>query len=226
MKIKNIKNSFPLVCLTILLTMSIKVNAGIIQIGHLSGSDDGRSLTIQDSLNNYEWLRLDVLAGLNYEQTLAATQAEFSGWKIAGVKQATQFYSALAGETGCAQVSAQSGCNRVAGDFVGLFGDNGIIGRDVFAFYHGSERDAGLFGWSPTSNNLLRFDSWGSFARTDLYSRTGAIASQAISWLLYKDLNPIERRITNAISEPGLSVFLLSLLLLMLGRRTTKVLPL
>ena len=57
---------------SILLLVSVQVNASPVTVGSLSSDDDGSTQIITDTYNNFEWLRWDVLADLNYTQTLAA----------------------------------------------------------------------------------------------------------------------------------------------------------
>jgi len=59
-----------------ILLVSAQVGAAIITIGSLSTETDGSSEIINGSLNNREWLRWDILAKLNYAQTVAITTIE------------------------------------------------------------------------------------------------------------------------------------------------------
>ena len=84
----------------LILSVSGFTNAGLITIGSLSSNDDGSTQIINDSLNEREWLRWDVLADLNYTQALAATTSgAYSDWTIATENDAIMFMTALTGLT-------------------------------------------------------------------------------------------------------------------------------
>ena len=65
--------------------------------GALTSNDDGSTEIIADSLNNYEWLRWDVLDTLTYAETLVAisTGGAYEGWQIAHNAEAQLFVDAL-----------------------------------------------------------------------------------------------------------------------------------
>lgn len=74
-----------------------------VSVGAMS-RQDGSNL-IEDPLNNRQWLGWDVTRGLNYTQTLAATQAggAFAGFRVAHSADAVLFVNAMLGlPNGCA----------------------------------------------------------------------------------------------------------------------------
>jgi len=88
----------------IALVLSSSANAAIVSIGYLT-TDDGylspnASNIIHDSLNNVEYLRLDVLADFTYSQTLSVLNTqEGGGWSISTAEDALGFAQALLGGT-------------------------------------------------------------------------------------------------------------------------------
>ena len=105
-------------------------NAATISYGALSSNDDGRTDFILDTLNNYEWLRWDVLADMTYQQTLDAIAPgqAYAGFKIAGIQEAQQFANALlqGGSNLCTTnaFSALICANGLSTDLDALLGSN------------------------------------------------------------------------------------------------------
>lgn len=114
-----------LVFFTIILLFSSPLKASVIKIGSLTSNDDGNSEIIVDSFNNREWLRWDVLANLNYTQTLSAISSSggYSGWKMATLTDIGLFMNALFEPTInlCLPQSTNVRCGNPAGESVGNF---------------------------------------------------------------------------------------------------------
>lgn len=171
------------------LSIPLSVNAAIITIGDLTTNDDGSTNIITDSLNNYEWLRLDVLAGYTYDETSAvlATQ-DGGGWNIAGIDEAWLFMDALyTNSTNFCDHSDTSfqECGLTDDTYYnGNFGDNShpLNFQDVATFIsdNGTEEEAGLIVLD-TSFTSITLDA-ASIAYID--DRQQLIADS--SWLLWR----------------------------------------
>ena len=169
------------------LLFSCAGNAAVITHGSLT-SDDTTNI-IEDSLNNYEWLRLDVLAPLTYDQTLAVLDTQDGGgWSLSGYTQANMFVSALLSATGNDCEPGVESCGNdddwVDGDFGGNF--------DATADYAWYLTDAGQAGYFTIDTNgdvVLR--GWSSIAASDAYADGGSISETPISWLLYREASVI-----------------------------------
>ena len=81
----------------VFLLLSYSLQAAPISVNNLSWSGDSTDTIIQDSLNDREWLRWDVLADLNYSETLSAlgSGSAYEGWKVATEADAFLFVDAL-----------------------------------------------------------------------------------------------------------------------------------
>lgn len=157
----------------LLFMLASPVHAAIVTHGALSTDDSTNIIT--DSLNNYEWLRLDVLPLLTHAQTVAilGTQ-DGGGWNIAGNVQANQFVDALfAPSTHACPV--QNACGTLGAWQDGDFGDN----RNMFADQAFFDDGAGYAGYvtlgaimqlTPNAMTIAQSDTW-----TD------------VTWLLYRN---------------------------------------
>jgi hypothetical protein len=170
-----------------LAALSFNGNAAIITRGYLTTNDDGSTNIITDSLNNVEYLRLDVLADLNYAQTLTvlATQ-DGGGWSIANASDAIKFTNALtSGASRCRHDGTnviQSFCGSVFQWAEGDLGENYTEFSDLAWFLD----DSGEADYIQITNlrDLYIFDS--TMAGSDEFSATGSQSDIAVSWLVVR----------------------------------------
>lgn len=104
-----------------------------VSVGAMS-RQDGSNL-IDDSLNNRQWLGWDVTRGLNYTQTLAATQSggAFEGFRVALSADAVLFVNAMVGVfNGCASGLSALCVQTENGDFERLVGESFYDYRSYF----------------------------------------------------------------------------------------------
>jgi len=182
--------------------------ASIITIGALSSDYDGSTYTITDNLNNLEWLRWDVLADLNYAETLTAigTGGAFDGWQIAHNAEAQMFASALFdGVTPTCNTSDSTSsqlCGITGMDVLSLVGHipDSIGNLSSFAWFL-DDTGTGEAGRFHANDNVGQgaFNSFQSLIHptftidhTDQYSATGGALDTAppnfrhiIPWLLF-----------------------------------------
>ena len=169
-----------------MLLISFNINAAVITHGSLTSDSDTNVIT--DSLNNYEWLRLDVLAPLTYEQTLNALDTNGGGWNVSGYIQAHLFVTALLSDTGNTCTPNVVNCGNAHGWSDGDFGDN----FDLTADYVWYLTDAGQTGYFMIDTNgdvVLR--GWSSLAASDAYANGGSLSDTPITWLLYRDVSAV-----------------------------------
>ena len=77
------------------LVLSTNTNAAAITHGALTTNDGGSNI-ITDTLNNYEWLRFDILAPLTYAEAVSVLGTQDGGgWSIANTEHAIMFIDAL-----------------------------------------------------------------------------------------------------------------------------------
>lgn len=122
------------------LTLSISANAAIVTHGSLS-SDDTTNIIV-DSLNNVEYLRLDVIAEYNLLQTIGVLDTQDGGgWSIATSIEAVQFTAALLGGTSrCTHDGdyvVMAHCGSFDGWADGDFGDSYTNADDLVWFLGG-----------------------------------------------------------------------------------------
>lgn len=173
-------------------------DAAVVSYGALSSNDDGSTEVISDSLNNVEWLRWDVLAGLDYAGTLAAISAggAYEGWKIAGNVEAQAFTNALMDGQyhACSASGPVDYCAHVAPyNLDPLLGVNFASWANAAFFLsdNGTGREAGLlwaYDETHSSGLIRKQNEWNSLSVTDLYSDGGQYSAAPITWLLYRDL--------------------------------------
>ena len=177
-------------------------SAAVVTIGSLSTETDGSSEIIDDSLNNRQWLRWDVLADLTYAQTVAATSAggSYEDYSIATAADAALFLSAF-GSTNANCTSALVSillfdCGAT-GSSSSIFGDNFNESWDYALFQNaddGFNRTVGFLqlGTTPGVNNRLDvLWNWAQLNTSDRYATGGLNENIPMSWLLYKDVNPV-----------------------------------
>ena len=167
------------------LVLSTSVNAAIITHGALTTNDDGSTNIITDSLNNYEWLRFDVLAPLTYAETLAVLGTQDGGgWSIAGINEAMLFldaYSAPSSQA-CSPAGSTTICITNSNYSDGDFGPNFDTDSD-YVWYYGDTTDVNYLQLSANDGVVYDY-SYGTYAQSDDYSASGEKAD--ISWLVYR----------------------------------------
>jgi hypothetical protein len=146
----------------------------------LSSNDDGSTEIITDSLNNYQWLRWDVLEHLTYDQTLALTSSggQYQGWQIAHNTQAQMFTDALLlGLTNSCTVLDGNTCNMLLPtDLTNLLGDTvGSLSEQVGILSDGAtDGTAGYIEY-------VHEGSYGSLSKW-----TDGNSTDNTGWLLYR----------------------------------------
>lgn len=173
--------------LAIAMVLSTSVNATIVTHGSLITNDDGSSNIITDNLNNVEYLRFNVLAGLNYAETLAALSTQDGGgWAIATAADALGFTRALLGEN--------STCpNYASSDFTSECGSaSGWVDGDLGSNYDGSQDSVWFLGQDGSANHIT-INSAGfvaidasSMMQSDNFSNGGIYSDRPIAWLLIR----------------------------------------
>lgn len=179
-------------CLFVLALSS--AHAAPISYGALSSNDDGSTEIITDSLNNLQWLRWDVLADLNYTQTLAAigSGGAYEGWQIAHNSQAQMFIDALFSPASPSCNTSSGGsqlCGNITSGLAPLFGDNYDAGFD-FAFFLNDASTiytVGILEHNNSNGGINEYENWGTIANSDKWSQTGVFSERPITWLLYRD---------------------------------------
>lgn len=179
-------------------------NSAVVSYGALSSNDDGSTETISDSLNNLEWLRWDVLADLNYAQTLTAigTGGEYEGWLIAGIDKAQAFTDALLDTQTNSCTTSQTGSTECADgltvDYVALLGNNFSSEANLAWFLSDNGTDeeigfirTGYFNTTPGNQLIYKINEWGMISTSNLYSSSGSASDTPVTWLLYRDVTPV-----------------------------------
>ncbi len=184
----------------VLLGLSVtQASAALVTVGALSTETDGSSEIISDSLNNREWLRWDVLADLNYAQTVIATSAggSHADYTIANAADAALFFSA-AGSTNSACTTPGSGSPFC---FFGniqppsIFGSNGGYSAAWFlADDNGTTNVVGEIahtehrGGGHNSGDLVVRWNARDILSSDRFASNGSRPDLPISWLLHKNV--------------------------------------
>ena len=169
-----------------LMVVSFNVSAAIITHGSLSTNDDGSSNITSDTLNKFEWLRLDVLAPLSYAETLGALGTQDGGgWNIAGLTQAIMFADALLSNTGNLCTDSVSACGSVVDWTDGDLGANFDTSAN-YAWYLTNAGRAGYVTVDAISGEVI-LRGWSSLAASDTYATGGFYESLPVSWLLYRE---------------------------------------
>lgn len=169
------------------LVLSTNVSAALVTFGFLSTYDDGSSNIITDSLNNVEYLRLDVLADLNYNQTLAVLDSQDGGgWSIADSSVAVSFTNALLGGASSCSHNGSSvtlrNCGTVAGWYDGALGDNFTAIED-YTWFLDNNGEADYINVSDSGLNIIKDYS---MVNSENFAFTGTDPDRAVSWLLVR----------------------------------------
>ena len=196
----------------LLLTVSISMgllagaNSMAATVTHGSLVSNDTNNTIQDSLNNYEWLRLDVLAPLTYSQTLDVLDTQDGGgWSIAGYSQASMFVDALLSASGSACTLTVGSCGNVANWADGDFGANFNSDWD-YVWYLTDTGYAGFFAVHDNGNVALRTPGGvlDNMTASDSFSSSGSQADTPITWLVYRAaVSPVDFVATSAVPVPA-----------------------
>ncbi len=168
-------------------------HAAIITYGSLTTNDDGSTNIITDTLNNYEWLRFDVLAPLTYAETLSALDTQDGGgWMIAGQTQAVQFLDALFNpvENFCTtSLTGTTGCGLLPSYTDGDLGNNSFQGSDQ-AWFESDTGNAGKVAIFDDAVVIMSADGI-TISETNEFSSSGSFADQPVTWLVYRDVSQV-----------------------------------
>ena len=169
--------------------ITFNVSAAIVTQGYLSTNDDGSSNIITDSLNNVEYLRLDVLADSTYAQTVAVLGTQDGGgWSIASPTDALAFTAALlGGTTSCAHNGADVtviNCGIATGWYGGKMGDNYKLGTDGFDYAWFLDSAGAADYIVLTSGGGVGLEDYGLLGLSDDFAAGGASESTPIAWLV------------------------------------------
>jgi hypothetical protein len=203
--------------------LPLAANAVPVSFGALSSDDDGGTEIITDSLNNYEWLRWDVLSDLTYAETLAAISSggQYEGWQFAHNAEAQLFTDALLQglSNSCTAAGADS-CNQtLPGNLTGLLGNSGPGGLNNMV---------GFLSEDSTQAGYMQYTHEGDFGT--LYKSNDAAdislldgAGDGIGWLLFRTGDTNVPPPAN-VPEPGtLGLFALGMAGLGAMRRRRRV---
>ena len=179
-------------CLSLI---SFNASAAIVTQGDLTSDDTTNIIT--DSLNNVEYLRLDVLADLTYAQTVSVLGTQDGGgWSIASSTDAVNFTQALFGGTpACTHdgtAVANSDCGTLAGWFDTKLGAN-YDGGDDIAWFLDASGEADYI--TIRSDGFVYLQDY-TLSSSDAFAAGGAYADRTIAWLLVR---PSEVPIPTAI---------------------------
>jgi hypothetical protein len=192
-----------------LVALPFAANAVPVSFGALSSDDDGSTEIINDSLNNYEWLRWDVLADLTYQQTLAAISSggQYEGWQLARNGEAQLFTNALlqGRSNSCTAVGSDS-CNEILpSNLTDLLGNSGPGGlNNVIGFLSEDNIQAGYLQYTHEGDfgTLSKFNDVADIALQD--------AGENVGWLLYRTGGTVPP--PASVPEPGtLALFALGM---------------
>ena len=168
-----------------ILLFSASANSAIITQGTLSWDDTTNIIT--DSANNFEYLNFNVLADLNYAETIAALASQDGGgWSIANATAAGFFADSLLSPATAAcdydgtSVFGSNFCGSLTGWYDGKLGSNYDASTDHMIFLDNGG-GADYMSIASLSGDVNIFDS--SIALADLnFSTTGGSPVTA-SWL-------------------------------------------
>ena len=179
-----------------------------ITVGAMARQDG--STVIEDSLNNRQWLGWDVTRGLNYTQTLAATQAggAFAGFRVAQSADAVLFVNGMLGlPNGCATGLSALCVQTENRDFERLVGESFYDYRSRFSANY--DYDYAWFlagdGSTATAGGIEIFTQDAGADRVTINHRLNSIAGvdanldrgvSPTGWLLYRDTPA-------SVAEPG-----------------------
>ncbi|GFE78825.1 hypothetical protein GCM10011487_08250 [Steroidobacter agaridevorans] len=183
-----------------LVALPLAANAVPVSFGALSSDDDGSTAIITDSLNNYEWLRWDVLGDLTYAETLAAISSggQYEGWQFARNGEAQLFTNALLqGLTNACTAVGSDTCNstlpNVLTDLLGNSGPGGL--SNMVGFLSEDNVQAGFLQYTHEG------DLGGLFKANDVADVALMDAAENVGWLLYRAGGNVPPQ-TN-VPEPG-----------------------
>jgi hypothetical protein len=195
-----------------LLSAPVICNAVPYSFGALSSDNDGSTQVITDSLNNYEWLRWDVLSGLSYEETVAATSSggQYEGWQFARSEQAQMFTNALLVglDNACTTTNSETCNGGLPNNMTGLFGNTGGgLSEDVYFLSDDPENEAGSISYIHE----------GDFGTFNKFNQAGS--TDWFGWLLYRTEGGTEPPPTGVPEPASLALFGAGFAALAIARR-------
>jgi len=169
-------------------------NATVTTIGSLSYDSRYGNTVIKDSLNGYDWLRWDAIAGLTESALRPAIQPNgyLEGWSIAGLNEAQLFTDALVGSNPCTSTVKEERtlCSPSTGiDYKKLVGAS-EDDPDPLAFFRGETTNnlgdpvAGIL--SLNNDGSVYKDNFGISYPNAFKFSIGFEDKKNVSWLLYR----------------------------------------
>ena len=164
------------------LLLSTFANAAIITHGNLT--TDNTTNYIVDTNSGRQYLRLDVLADLNYQQTVdAVTTGAYQEWSIASTSEADDFIYSYIEETNACSSNGTANFYTLCADAAlyndGDFGDNYSSNYDYFWFLNDeidSRYDVGFVDFTQYNgtSTISQLENWAPLAVSDAFSLTGS----------------------------------------------------
>ncbi len=155
-------------------------------------SYDGSKI-VTDTVTGRQYLGLDVLVGLSYQQTVGVISSggAWEGWSIANTKVADEFIDALLGGSNACSYNgtfdSRTLCGASAQWTDGLLGDNFIGSQDLFTFLADEYSLPGYAGLGQLyeSYGVFQQEAWIEINATQIP------APPHYSWLVYRNNAPV-----------------------------------
>jgi hypothetical protein len=189
------KNKILDVVFLIALVTSYTTNASLISLGNGKITTNTNDLLIVDHLNQREYLRLDVLGPLNYQEQIAlTTNGQYADFTIADHQINFDFISALLdGKTGACNATRNVNgyCNKLSANHdvwrEGQLGYSFTDNADYWLYENnqtGAFQDFGLAG-ILANGAILSFQNWSSLKSAN--NRSVSLTSP-VHFLMYRDI--------------------------------------